>query len=74
MAGQVTCRDPEGWGPVSSLRQFDLTPCFEEGVVLSSPLVLFVVLAAFRVYAFRNLESHPRGRKSRLFLWAKLVR
>ena len=44
MAGQVTCRDPEGWGPVSRLRQFDLTPCFEEGVVLSSLLVVFAVL------------------------------
>lgn len=74
MAGQFTCRDPESWGPVSRLRQFDLTPCFEEGLILSSLLVVFVVLATFRVYALRNFEVHPRGRKSRWVLWSKLVR
>ena len=26
----------EGWGPVLTLREFDLTGCFEEGTILSS--------------------------------------
>lgn len=75
MAGRISCRDPaEDWGPVSRLREFDLTPCFEEGVVLSSALVIFVVLAVFRCYALRSFESYPRCRKSRWVLWAKEVR
>lgn len=74
MAGSYTCRDPrEAWGPVSQLRPFDLTPCFEEGVVLSTVLVLFAVLAFFRCVALRSLESAPRSRKSVWVLRAKLV-
>ena len=31
----LRCPDPEeGWGPISHLREFDLTPCFEEGALL----------------------------------------
>ena len=75
MSSLLACRDSaEGWGPVSHLRPFDLTPCFEEGVILSSILVVFAVLALFRCYALRSFDPHPRGRKSRWLLRTKLVR
>ena len=71
----LTCRDPtESWGPVSRLRQFDLTPCFEEGIILSSILAVFAVLAVFRIFVLRSFKSHSRCKKSRVILWAKLVR
>ncbi|KAH8832587.1 P-loop containing nucleoside triphosphate hydrolase protein [Flagelloscypha sp. PMI_526] len=40
------CNDSEGWDIVSRLRAFDLTPCAEEGVVLSTILALTCVLFA----------------------------
>ena len=69
------CGDPyEGWGPVSHIRQFDLTPCFEEGVILSSLLVVFIAFAVFRCHALRSFDPYPRCRKSVHILRAKLVR
>ena len=69
------CGDPfEGWGPVSHIRQFDLTPCFEEGIILSSLLVVFIAFAAFRCHALRSYDPYPRCRKSVHILRAKLVR
>lgn len=69
------CHDPhEAWGPVSRLRPFDLTPCFEQGVVLSSILVIFTVFAVFRCYTLRHFDVFPRCRKSVLVLRSKLVR
>lgn len=71
----AACWDPyERWGPVSALRPFDVTRCFEEGVVLSSLLVLFIVSAFFRCYTARNLDVYHRCQKSRLILTAKVVR
>ncbi|KIP05505.1 hypothetical protein PHLGIDRAFT_128871 [Phlebiopsis gigantea 11061_1 CR5-6] len=72
MQASPSCNDPEGWGPVSRLRQFDLTPCFEEGVLLSSVLVLFSVLAVFRCVALRSFKSYSRCKRSRVILWVKL--
>jgi hypothetical protein len=37
----MTCRDAEGWRAVSRLRDFDTTPCFEEGVLLPSLLACY---------------------------------
>jgi hypothetical protein len=68
-----TCRDPEGWGPASKLR-WDLTPCFEEGIVLSTLLVGLVVAAAFQSYHLRYAERHIRSSSSRRLLYAKTVR
>ncbi|TCD67602.1 hypothetical protein EIP91_012232 [Steccherinum ochraceum] len=73
MVLSTTCRDGEGWGPVSSWRQFDLTPCFEEGILLSSILVIFIIVAAFRCFALYSLESYSRSRKSLWVLWFKLA-
>ena len=43
----------EGWGPVSALREFDLTPCFEEGILLSTLLVLLLVVSLFRLWRIK---------------------
>lgn len=74
MDSPAQCGNPEGWGPVSTARPFDLTPCFEEGILLSTVLVLFVIAAAFRCWALRGRESRPRCRKSVWVLRSKLVR
>ncbi|KAI0091755.1 metal resistance protein YCF1 [Irpex rosettiformis] len=76
MPPAMACKDPYGeqWGPISRLRDFDLTPCFEEGLLLPGLLALFILLQTFRVYAlsskFKNLE---RSRKSVWVLKSKLI-
>lgn len=68
------CGDPyEGWGPASRLRPFDLTPCFEEGVLLSGLLVVYVVLGIFRCWALRGSEAFARSRVSVRVLRVKVV-
>lgn len=67
------CRDPEGWGPKSGFRKFDLTPCFEEGVVLPLPLLLLVVVGTHRIYCLSSSEKQERSRKSVWLLRAKVV-
>lgn len=74
MDSPARCSNPEGWGPVSTARPFDLTPCFEEGILLSTLLVLFVIAGVFRCWALRSWEVLPRCRKSLWVLRAKLVR
>ena len=67
------CLDPEGWGPVSPIRDFDLTPCFEEGILLSTLAVLLTVSGLNKVHALWSLEDRPRSNKSRWLLGAKIV-
>ncbi|KAI0080155.1 metal resistance protein YCF1 [Panus rudis PR-1116 ss-1] len=69
----AACRNSEGWGPVSKIRQFDLTPCFEEGTLLSTVLVVFVICALFRTWGLYRFESHSRCRKSVWILRSKLT-
>src|SRR6266478_6239758 len=69
------CRHPEGWGPVSRLRPFDLTPCFEDAVLLSVPLGLLVALGLLRSWHLSRLSALRRTQKVNTWLlWAKLVR
>lgn len=74
MESPARCSNAEGWGPISTTRPFDFTPCFEEGILLSTLLVFFVVAAAFRCWALRSKESSPRCRRSVWVLRSKLVR
>ncbi|KAI0675473.1 metal resistance protein YCF1 [Trametes maxima] len=72
MASLRTCRgDPEGWSPVSRIRRFDLTPCFEEGAVLSSLLAVYVLATIASCWVVRSRELRERGRKSLWILRAK---
>nr|GAT42967.1 predicted protein [Mycena chlorophos] len=67
------CRDPEGFALLSRLRQFDLTLCFEEGILLSGLLSVLLVAAVLKSFALCLLEPSQRSTKSRLILSAKLI-
>lgn len=77
----VTCRttyhgDHEGWGPVSTLREFDLTPCFEEGILLSSLLIVLLAVSLFRLWAIKSEtaeRTYALTTRSASVLKAKLV-
>jgi ATP-binding cassette subfamily C (CFTR/MRP) protein 1 len=69
------CRNSEGWGPVSRLRPFDLTPCFEDAVLLSIPLGLLIVFSLLRSWQLSRLSALRRAQRINTWLlWAKLVR
>jgi hypothetical protein len=68
------CKDPEGWDIVSRTRAFDLTPCAEEGVILSIVLALALVFAVLRSLLLSTRPTNEAvSPKSRLVLRAKLV-
>ncbi|CDO77661.1 hypothetical protein BN946_scf184969.g12 [Trametes cinnabarina] len=74
MSTLLTCRgDPEGWRPVSRIRPFDLTPCFEEGAVLTPLLAVFLVAAAVSCWTIRAREPRVRSRQSLWVLRVKLI-
>ncbi|KAF9525987.1 multidrug resistance-associated ABC transporter [Crepidotus variabilis] len=69
-----TCRDPEGWGPVSKLRQFDTAPCFQEGVLISGILALVFTLSSLTTcYTCVYKSALERTRLSQWQLRAKLI-
>lgn len=68
------CRDIEGWKAVSRLRDFDSTPCFEEGIVISSILIVVLLSLVFKSFSLRLHVPLDKTRKSIWFLKAKLVR
>ncbi|KAG2112527.1 P-loop containing nucleoside triphosphate hydrolase protein [Suillus clintonianus] len=69
----ATCRNVEGWHIVSKLREFDLTLCFEEGVLLTSLLALLLLSVTCRIWTLKCLPSRDISRKSHWRLWAKLT-
>ncbi|KAI8881443.1 multi drug resistance-associated protein MRP [Backusella circina FSU 941] len=44
------CYNPEGWGPYSSIRQPDFTPCFEDTVVMMIPSVYLLIAGCIRFW------------------------
>lgn len=60
----------EGWGPVSTLREFDFTPCFEEGILLSTLYVVLFVVSLFRLW---GIKSKTAGRAPTLTTWSALA-
>ena len=68
------CRDRDGWEWTSRLRDFDLSLCAEEGVILTSLLAILVVAALARVARLSYLPARVLSRSGRWRLWAKLVR
>ncbi|KAJ8516868.1 hypothetical protein ONZ45_g5873 [Pleurotus djamor] len=69
----ASCRDAEGWQFVSRIRTFDTTPCFEEGIINSSILVAFLIIAVLRVLELSFTDAKARDFKSRTILYAKLA-
>lgn len=70
------CHDPEGWRVVSHLRDFDTTPCFEEGIVLSGLLTGVLVLSLLRSLelGFLAFDAERKTPKSLWVLKGKVVR
>ena len=65
----------EGWGPVSTLREFDLTPCFEEGIILPTLLVVLLLVSLSRLWRTRSgVVNRTLTSRSASVLTAKLVR
>ncbi|KAF9005892.1 metal resistance protein YCF1 [Cyathus striatus] len=69
----IVCRDPQGWGPVSPTTEFDVTPCFQEGILLSTVLAALLILAAFQSIALSYQNLLTRSSKSRTTLVVKLT-
>ncbi|TFK44584.1 metal resistance protein YCF1 [Crucibulum laeve] len=69
----ATCHDPEGWKAVSSFRDFDTTPCFEEGIILSTLLGVLCIFGVLKSLSLFTNEPLKRSRKSRWILAAKLL-
>ncbi|KAI0255781.1 P-loop containing nucleoside triphosphate hydrolase protein [Lactifluus subvellereus] len=74
MSPDVICHHLEGWGPVSRLRPFDFTPCFEDAVLFSVPLASLTILGLFRVWNLCRLNALQRTQKINVWLlWSKLA-
>ena len=56
LCGTWLCDQVEGWGPMSPVRDFDLTPCFQAVAMWLVPSVAFLVLAFF---SLRYLTTRP---------------
>ncbi|KAI8866883.1 hypothetical protein GQ42DRAFT_181032 [Ramicandelaber brevisporus] len=52
------CSVPEGYGPFSKVRYLDLTPCFEDAVLLLWPSAIFTAYFLWR--GFLNLRTSPQ--------------
>jgi ATP-binding cassette, subfamily C (CFTR/MRP), member 1 len=75
MLADALCHHPEGWGPVSRLHPFDLTPCFEDAVLFSVPLGLLTALGLLRIWQLSKLAALRRTQRVNTWLlWTKLVR
>lgn len=68
------CQDPEGWGPLSSVRELDLTPCFETGVLLNIPVVLLIITLVYQLVNIKKKGPwQVRSAASKRILKTKLV-
>ncbi|KAJ7695169.1 metal resistance protein YCF1 [Mycena rosella] len=63
----------EGFAPVSRLREFDLTLCFEEGVLLSGLLAVLLTTSVIASLSLSLADVQTRSKKSRVILGAKLT-
>jgi ATP-binding cassette subfamily C (CFTR/MRP) protein 1 len=68
----ASCTDTQGWGPLARSR-YDFTPCFEEGILLSTIEVALLVAAAARIWTLSHSPCLERTKYSRRLLWAKEV-
>ncbi|KAK7030741.1 P-loop containing nucleoside triphosphate hydrolase protein [Favolaschia claudopus] len=67
------CHDVEGFAPWSRLRDFDLTPCFEEGILNSALLGVLLLASIFQSLSLCLVASQTRSTNSRIILGAKLT-
>nr|UYV50462.1 YCF1 [Agaricus brasiliensis] len=69
----MDCRDQEGWVVVSRQRAFDVTPCFEEGILFSSLLAALLVISLVRSLTLAILDTRHISSPSRWILRLKLA-
>ncbi|RUS22445.1 multidrug resistance-associated protein 3 [Endogone sp. FLAS-F59071] len=68
------CKDSEGWGPLSSLRDFDFTTCFEDVILIPLPSLVFVFAGAFRLlYLARSMQSNTNRRAKDWLYWLRMI-
>ncbi|KAG8218162.1 P-loop containing nucleoside triphosphate hydrolase protein [Butyriboletus roseoflavus] len=69
----VQCRDKDGWQWTSNRREFDLSLCAEEGVILASFLAIFLVATLARIAQLSYAPARDISRNSHWRLCAKLT-
>ncbi|KAK0457645.1 P-loop containing nucleoside triphosphate hydrolase protein [Desarmillaria tabescens] len=69
----ATCRDTEGWSIISRTRPFDLTLCFEEGILFSTLYALLLAFAAAKSLSLSAKISRTRSSRSRWILRFKIL-
>ncbi|CAN6675143.1 metal resistance protein Ycf1p [Trichomonascus vanleenenianus] len=57
LSGTCLCQDAFGWGPVTE--EFELTPCFVNGVVLGFPSVFLFVLGIYQLWVLARRKPMP---------------
>ncbi|KAF7309660.1 hypothetical protein MIND_00337100 [Mycena indigotica] len=67
------CQDVEGLSVVSRRRVFDLTLCFQEGILLSGLLAVLLIASVLASLSLCLLDPAKRSVKSRVLLGAKLT-
>ncbi|KAJ2057819.1 hypothetical protein GGI17_005434, partial [Coemansia sp. S146] len=67
------CPTDEGWGPWSPDKELDLTPCFENGVIMPVLNVLFIGLAIYRLRKLQALYALPSFYTKTAVYWVKLA-
>jgi ATP-binding cassette, subfamily C (CFTR/MRP), member 1 len=55
------CYDPEGWGPVSSIR-YAFTPCFQDGILAAIPPLFLFVAGSAQAFQFSQSARIPGSR------------
>ncbi|KAG6375249.1 ABC transporter type 1, transmembrane domain-containing protein [Boletus reticuloceps] len=69
----VQCRDRDGWQWTSNLRDFDLSLCAEECILLTSFLAVLIVVSITRTIQLSYAPAHAISRNGRRRLWSKLT-
>ncbi|PWN48566.1 putative YCF1 [Violaceomyces palustris] len=67
------CTNVEGWGPVSQLRELDVTPCFQEAAFWTAPFILLALFGAPTLAIISRKQERPLSRLSRSLLYSKHV-
>ncbi|KAJ7050501.1 multidrug resistance-associated ABC transporter [Mycena amicta] len=67
------CQDAEGLAIVSRRRVFDLTLCFQEGILLSGLLSVLLIASVLSSLSLCLLNPSVRSTRSRVILGAKLT-
>ncbi|KAG0166831.1 hypothetical protein DFQ30_006735 [Apophysomyces sp. BC1015] len=67
------CLDIEGWGPFSTVRVPDFTPCFEDTVVMLVPSAFLLIFGVVRLWILSRREPLPSDMTRNWLYFAKLT-